>query len=590
MPRGRCSPPFPSPALPVSTSTQHAEARATPSPAPGSAPGAGPYAWYRHWVPVAPLSFLDPSRPTPVTLLGESLVVWRRAQAGEQPPAWVVMRDACPHRLAPLSEGRLEAGGTRLACAYHGWEFDQAGQCTRVPQLGSDSKAAATACSSPRSCVTSYPTRERDGVLFAWLDASEEGRRLADESEPPKTLPDEATSAGDWIMNELPNDYKFWVEQGMDPAHANFLHHGMFNQYDAVPMEGGRVRDIDLHKGWRWEHRGYEKKNKDMHGLREFVPPFLIRVAYEQPSGSVFHIATLQVPIRPGVSRTYFKAGFSKRTPRDQQEAKAAEAVAAQGAAGQQAEASEGASRAKGPDETQAKATAKGSGGRGGGGFGIFALLGKVPHWVFSSQLIADQDSIMMCRQELLMRRQGLDRRSYNLNSRSDEGVSAINQWLELAGYPDSLWGGQAPAPAPTPGSGSVSSPRAPAGATYPGWPEAELPLDLLLSRQERHVRHCAVCQRGQKLVTRICVALTAAAALAAAAAAGLAAVAAMSPQGLAAVGGWKALAAVAVGAAALAWAAVQGWAFREERFVSGVAQWLRVGGFALLGKKMKKA
>lgn len=25
---------------------------------------------------------------------------------------------------------------------------------------------------------------------------------------------------------QAPNDYTFWVEQGMDPAHANFLHHG----------------------------------------------------------------------------------------------------------------------------------------------------------------------------------------------------------------------------------------------------------------------------------------------------------------------------------------------------------------------------
>ena len=42
------------------------------------------------------------------------------------PQGWVVMSDVCPHRLAPLSEGRLEAGGTRLACAYHGCGRDGA--------------------------------------------------------------------------------------------------------------------------------------------------------------------------------------------------------------------------------------------------------------------------------------------------------------------------------------------------------------------------------------------------------------------------------------------------------------------------------
>jgi hypothetical protein len=28
-----------------------------------------------------------------------------------------------------------------------------------------------------------------------------------------------------WGMSELPVDYTFWLEQGMDPTHANFLHH-----------------------------------------------------------------------------------------------------------------------------------------------------------------------------------------------------------------------------------------------------------------------------------------------------------------------------------------------------------------------------
>eukprot|EP00971_Amphidinium_carterae_P168400 3336522-Amphidinium_carterae.2 len=33
---------------------------------------------------------------------------------------WHVMLDACPHRSAPLSEGRVEEDGT-LLCSYHAW-------------------------------------------------------------------------------------------------------------------------------------------------------------------------------------------------------------------------------------------------------------------------------------------------------------------------------------------------------------------------------------------------------------------------------------------------------------------------------------
>ena len=57
--------------------------------------------------------------------------------------AWVVARlddevvafeDRCPHRLAPLSAGRVEGG--RLRCPYHGWEFDRHGRCTLIPSNG----------------------------------------------------------------------------------------------------------------------------------------------------------------------------------------------------------------------------------------------------------------------------------------------------------------------------------------------------------------------------------------------------------------------------------------------------------------------
>jgi len=41
--------------------------------------------------------------PFAFTLLGERLVLWWDHKDG----AWSAMRDVCPHRLAPLSEGRI---------------------------------------------------------------------------------------------------------------------------------------------------------------------------------------------------------------------------------------------------------------------------------------------------------------------------------------------------------------------------------------------------------------------------------------------------------------------------------------------------
>lgn len=41
------------------------------------------------------------------------------------------LQDRCPHRLVPLSMGRLSEG--RIQCIYHGLTFDFAGNCIANP-------------------------------------------------------------------------------------------------------------------------------------------------------------------------------------------------------------------------------------------------------------------------------------------------------------------------------------------------------------------------------------------------------------------------------------------------------------------------
>ncbi|KAG2495724.1 hypothetical protein HYH03_006323 [Edaphochlamys debaryana] len=572
------APPPPSTAAPdasasagVPSPASHAAGR-TPFASPSPSTWTPSPVWTRTWVPVAPLYSLDPSRPSPVTLLGQPLVVWRHATAG-----WRVMRDACPHRLAPLSEGRLEGGGTRLACAYHGWEFDQAGACTRVPQLGGDAKAAATACASPRSCASTFPSLEHGGVLWAWLDNSKEGLAANATAEPPSLLPEEVAPFGDWFMNEVPNDYSFWVEQSNDPAHAPFLHHGVagFDYRKAVGMTGEVVKGVDVAKGWRWTHRGFEQKNKEMRGLREFLPPYGMRVTYDN-AGSVMHICTFQAPVRPGVNRTFGLSGFSKSTTTATPTTTRAAEAKAQNGNGVNAGVAEvdkypakpGVGVALEPPPATAAAP-KSAKSKPSVGEVMAGAMAKLPHWVFGPMLISDQDTIMMKRQEHLMRSQGLTWRNYCLNSHSDTGIAAMNKWMDMAGYPTSLWGPDPQQAASWPGQ------------TYGGWPGQPLPLERVLSRMERHVQHCATCKKGLAQVTTACRVVTALAGAAAVLAALLGMVAALSPQGVAAVGGWVPLVVVPALAGALGWAAAKAWAFREERFVSGLTNWRRIGGFS---------
>lgn len=131
-----------------------ANAIATPATTGGVA--AAPLEWHEVWWPVAFVQDLDASVPCPFTLLGEPIVLWR--EHGE----WRAYADRCPHRLAPLTEGRINEDG-RLECAYHGWAFaGPSGACESVPQ----DREGGSAKSSQRACVTSYPVAVKQGIVF----------------------------------------------------------------------------------------------------------------------------------------------------------------------------------------------------------------------------------------------------------------------------------------------------------------------------------------------------------------------------------------------------------------------------------------
>ena len=144
------------------------------------------------------------------------IVVWRsstRASTSSpgggkvgSPCCWNAFRDVCPHRLVPLSEGRLDgtpSGNTVLQCAYHGWEFDDKGKCVQIPQLSPTSPAI----NSPRACATSFPTAEVQGLLWVFPNA-ESDRTLI--GKPQATIDelddDDKIDATNFYCRDLPYD------------------------------------------------------------------------------------------------------------------------------------------------------------------------------------------------------------------------------------------------------------------------------------------------------------------------------------------------------------------------------------------------
>ena len=148
----------------------------------------------RFWQPVMRASELPSGRAKPIEILGERFTVYR-GEGGA--PHVVAFR--CAHRGTQLSLGWVE--GDSLRCRYHGWRFDQSGQCVEQPNED------RPFCDKVK--IPTYPTREYLGLVFAYLgkgapppfpeypDMARPGVLVTD---PPETLP-----CGFW--NRLDNDH-----------------------------------------------------------------------------------------------------------------------------------------------------------------------------------------------------------------------------------------------------------------------------------------------------------------------------------------------------------------------------------------------
>jgi nitrite reductase/ring-hydroxylating ferredoxin subunit len=78
------------------------------------------------WYAVSLSTGIDAGRSAGTQLFGKEIVLWRDIHGVAH--AW---EDRCPHRGMRLSFGFVR--GDRIACLYHGWQYDAAGQCRFIP-------------------------------------------------------------------------------------------------------------------------------------------------------------------------------------------------------------------------------------------------------------------------------------------------------------------------------------------------------------------------------------------------------------------------------------------------------------------------
>jgi phenylpropionate dioxygenase-like ring-hydroxylating dioxygenase large terminal subunit len=164
------------------------------------------------------------------TRLGERLVFWRDTANNIR-----CLRDKCVHRGASLAIGNY--CDDRIACPFHGFEYDGSGKVTLIPANG---RVAAVA---DYFSVHSFPVRERHGMVYIWW-----GDRTDDLPEPPVYDDIDDSFSCSTTRHLWPVHYSRAVENQLDLVHVPFVHYNTIGRGNKTLVNGPvqRVREGEI--------------------------------------------------------------------------------------------------------------------------------------------------------------------------------------------------------------------------------------------------------------------------------------------------------------------------------------------------------
>jgi phenylpropionate dioxygenase-like ring-hydroxylating dioxygenase large terminal subunit len=160
------------------------------------------------WYYAAPGRLLRRGRTLARMMLGEPVLIGR-----DRDGTVFALRDICPHRGMPLSEGRLDGG--EIECCYHGWRFTTAGRCTAIPSL-----VAGQQFDLAQVAVAAYPASEAQGNIWVYFGADPAA------APPVPQLDDFGAGAAPQLVETV--RFAAAIDHAvvglMDPAHGPFVH------------------------------------------------------------------------------------------------------------------------------------------------------------------------------------------------------------------------------------------------------------------------------------------------------------------------------------------------------------------------------
>lgn len=159
-------------------------------------------------------------------IMNHGLAIYRTAEGKV-----VALEDRCPHRYAPLSLGHVCKDG-RIACPYHGLEFDADGACTHNPHGDGRIPRAAV--------VRSYPVDEKYGFIWVWMGVREQAGPLPaiDFLEPGTGY---RLNQPDYLHMETP--WNLIIDNLVDLSHVSFLHEDLLGTRDMIGPKNELVQN-----------------------------------------------------------------------------------------------------------------------------------------------------------------------------------------------------------------------------------------------------------------------------------------------------------------------------------------------------------
>ncbi|RYY73522.1 MAG: aromatic ring-hydroxylating dioxygenase subunit alpha [Gammaproteobacteria bacterium] len=156
-----------------------------------------------YWWPVALASDVNGNIPHAIIFNQKPLVAFRSLDNQVH-----TLNDFCPHRFAPLSRGKIVDG--EVQCPYHGWQFNGAGVCTRVPGLNIELDKSPL--------IQTYAVQENSGLI--WISESDDAQ--------PISLAKALNETLDvfFIQDTVQCDLIDLLENFLDGFHTHFVHAG----------------------------------------------------------------------------------------------------------------------------------------------------------------------------------------------------------------------------------------------------------------------------------------------------------------------------------------------------------------------------